>query len=553
MSNIRKVSRMKLPNPFLRRTRPSVYADNRSLATPEEAQGYVSGRSTEITEIIMGDQGAIILAGAPHIGKTALIHYLDDNSDICSWREELIDLKDLVDLDAIHFTSIDLTPLGRESPQNQYSAFQKQCIRALQAVYRPVDGSTFSTDLPGLRHLLAQAGYDHPNGRYFVMLDSIERLGHLYAHEITTDGKIETAQDRGLALLQQCGAIRMLIDLRDEFPYFGIILSIELQPRPDIGQQFSRISKHLSYDLARFTTMTLKAFSLDDARRFLQQKPESFGKNWATQFRTLTDTAIFTEQEENWLLEQAGTHPYILQQFCFHAFSYKQRHASVAGRWIPLEETFKRQIVDTVKERLSTFFTNIWDRVQQALDQCSDETKQQFYQMFLTSEAKPVQPVATWNSQDKDLRYILACEGLICFDRLQQNVYYPGRLLLEYLNEEIRKSGRAVVPATAGPATAFTTRTVWLTTSCPGSRSEHLSLSELEYRLLQQLLQSPQNCTEKMLMTAAWGKPIDRSTFMQRMHHLRKKLKKHCGEVEMIENRYGGQYSLTHPEWFHLQ
>jgi hypothetical protein len=52
-------------------------------------------------------------------------------------------------------------------------------------------------------------------------------------------------------------------------------------------------------------------------------------------------------------------------------------------------------------------------------------------------------------------------------------------------------------------------------------------------------------------MIEAWGKKIERQTFTQRMHHLRKKLREQCG-TEIIENRYGGLYSLNHPEWFHL-
>ncbi|HYT45213.1 MAG TPA: helix-turn-helix domain-containing protein, partial [Methylomirabilota bacterium] len=60
-----------------------------------------------------------------------------------------------------------------------------------------------------------------------------------------------------------------------------------------------------------------------------------------------------------------------------------------------------------------------------------------------------------------------------------------------------------------------------------------------------------QHCTEDELMQGAWGQRVERSTFTQRMHHLRKKLKEQCGE-EIIENRYGGNYSLKHPDWFHI-
>jgi DNA-binding response OmpR family regulator len=76
-------------------------------------------------------------------------------------------------------------------------------------------------------------------------------------------------------------------------------------------------------------------------------------------------------------------------------------------------------------------------------------------------------------------------------------------------------------------------RGIWFT--CSGSKPERLDLSDLEYRLLQTLLQHPEACTENMLMEGAWGKEIERSAFTQRMYHLRKKLKKLCGETEIIE------------------
>ncbi len=53
-------------------------------------------------------------------------------------------------------------------------------------------------------------------------------------------------------------------------------------------------------------------------------------------------------------------------------------------------------------------------------------------------------------------------------------------------------------------------------------------------------------------MQAGWGRPIDRSVFTQRMHHLRKKLRKYTGDEDIIENRYGGKYLLSQPEWLNF-
>ncbi|MBV9229746.1 MAG: helix-turn-helix domain-containing protein [Chloroflexi bacterium] len=497
----------------------------------------------------MGGQSAIILAGSPHIGKSALINYLEDSSSTWSWRKELAPLGDQLDLDAVHFVQIDLTPLETETMENMPAAFQSQCAMAVQSAYHEA-ASSYSSNLTGLRKLLRQAERENPRARYFVMLDSIERLGRLTTQSVRVDGEIETDQDRGLALLQQCGALRTLIDLNDEFLNFGIILSIETLPRPSISHQFSRVSKHLSDDLARFTTMMLKTFSWEDAIQFLKQGPESFGSIWAEQFKELKGTTIFSDEERFWLLEKAGTHPYFLQQFCFYTFNYKQKYAHVQGEWTSLEDIYKRQIIDTVKERLSTFLTNIWNRLQQALEQSHRETSKLFYDMLLTPGIHTNQKIAeeVWNEQKPELRYILANEGIICYDGLQ-HVRYPGEVLLNYLIQEAQEINERTGLSTP-PASSPVMRGLWVT--CPGSDPERLDLSDLEYRLLHTLLQHPEACTERTLMECAWGKEIERSAFTQRMHHLRKKLKKQCGETEIIENRYGGQYLLSHPEWFRL-
>jgi hypothetical protein len=53
-------------------------------------------------------------------------------------------------------------------------------------------------------------------------------------------------------------------------------------------------------------------------------------------------------------------------------------------------------------------------------------------------------------------------------------------------------------------------------------------------------------------MKGAWGKVIERSVFSQRMHQLRKKLKEQGVGTEIIENSYGGFYSLNYLDWVHL-
>ncbi|MGH2494315.1 MAG: hypothetical protein ACRDIV_06375, partial [Ktedonobacteraceae bacterium] len=56
------------------KTLPNPFRGRREIG--EMIIGHVSGRSGDIQEIVMGGQGGIILSGAPRIGKTSLVRYL---------------------------------------------------------------------------------------------------------------------------------------------------------------------------------------------------------------------------------------------------------------------------------------------------------------------------------------------------------------------------------------------------------------------------------------------------------------------------------------------
>jgi Transcriptional regulatory protein, C terminal len=542
-----------LPNPFFKRSWPSSIPLLKSddAALPLQMRGAASGRSADITEIITSGQSAIILAGAPRIGRSTLIHYLQSSPNGWSWRNELDMLQGQFDLNVIHFTQIDLGPLETAKVDGLRTTFEEQCAAAILKVSQSKqdDKKTFSPDRTTLRNFLRQESRENPNARYFVMLDGIERLGRSRTNGVS---QIEREQDVGLAVLQECGTIRLLVDLNDEFPNFGVILSIEALPGPSIGHQFSHVSKHLSYDLARFTTMTLKAFTWEDAHKYLQQEPESFGTAWADQFRALEENGcIFSPEEQEWLLEQAGTHPYLLQQFCFHAFLQKQKYTYIYGCWPTLKEEDKRQIIDTIKERLNTFLTNLWKRLQEALAASSHETQHMFYALLLILQAHPNRILEEWSKLGSELRYILSGEGLVCFD-MKQRVRGPGSVLLDYLSEKAQLSNERISSHTALPSST-NIRSAWLHITLPEREPTRLLLSEKEYSLLQTLLQHPQLCPEDILMKNVWGKEVDRSTLSQRMHQLRKKLKNYLGDNDVIENSYGGHYSLHHPEWFQLE
>jgi hypothetical protein len=527
-----------LPNPF------------RLTDTNKAITGHVSGRNTDIRNIIIGNQSAIFLTGAPLIGKTTLIRHLNETfqehctTSTWSWRDEseLAILRQAINLDQRYFVQIDLTSLLHLSQLSDiHQAFTKTCIETLWQIHR-LEDVTNLTGLKGLRELLCSMMQHHPEARYFIMLDAIERFS---PKEIRFSDAARTPdqapQEHALSVLNHSGIIRTLVDLLDEFPNFGVILSIASLPRPSMIDQFV----HVSADLARFTTTILQCFTWNDTAAFLAQKPEDFGEDWSQTFRSLGGDEIFTAREQEWIREQAGTHPYILHQLCWRMFHFKQIAASHQQQWSESTESLQRELIESVNERITPFLSLHWKRLQDVLDKSSPDTNNLFHG-FITSfkrkQAEETISEGNWDGAGKELRYILANEGLLRSDPLRP-IHYPGAILRSYLLQ------RALQTKTG----TSTSHGYWLTIKLPEQPRERLQLSTLEYSLLKILLQYPDKCSEEELMKAAWGETIEKARFTQRLHQLRKKLKEHSQNNELITNQYGGQYSLKHAEWLHLE
>lgn len=536
-------------------------------AASDAVTGRVSGRRTDIFDIVTGEQSALILAGAPSIGKSALIGYLARQPDApWSWRNELSDYRSARKLDQVYFVKLNLSRLaGIEDANMLHKSFVAECLVALQSIYQPAEKQLLveKQEAKGLRELthdlyklLDDISREQAHARCFVMLDTIEQLGRpstsagLSKLLELENSKARTRQERGLAILDRCDAIRTLVDLIDEFRIFGVIISLESLPRPTIGDQFTQVSA----DLARFTTKTLQIFTWDDSRAFVAQLPEYFPENWAQTFRELCADNIFSASEQAWLLEQAGTHPYLLQQYCMRAFHIKQQRASNSEVWEELREPDKQEIIEWIDERLSTFRLRTWQRLQEALKESSPETISEFnkYVESFTEkqeyrQAEDVINGPLWNELGPELHYIFCSEGILRHDPYQP-VYYPGAFMRSCIARKVKEDNEE---PTAQTSSSPAVRELYI--KRPSKESMRLSLSEREYHLLKTLLQKPNNCTEGELMRGAWGNIVARSVFTQRMHHLRKKLRDHCEGIEIIENRYGGYYSLNHSEWFHLE
>lgn len=522
-----------------------------NLDTSETITGHVSGRDTDIIEIITQNQNAVILAGASRIGKTSLLHYLQrPPHSQWSWRNELAILRDQLKLDDIHFVQMDLEPLEDiEDAGKLLENFIAQCGFALQSVLSP-DPSRQVFNLKELRQFLRDMRSQMPDTRLFLMLDAFKRLGQPGTRSFPMKSGARNDQERGLALLDHCGAIRTLVELIDEFNNLGVILAIESLPLSRVAHQFS----YISADLARFVTMTLQTFKWDDVSAFLAQDAENFGVDWANRFYDLSKNSIFSEAEQVWLREQAGTHPYLLHQLCVHAFEFKREQAIIHRDWIELEESDKNQLIEKMHERLSTFFARIWKkRLQEALETGTPETKRKFYEfvhLLAQTSASDVIETDFWDYLGPELHYILSNEGLLRNDPYQP-IHYPGAILQTYLVQKAFE-GDLIATVTPSPSIPVSSSGHWLLIQRTGASPERVSLSELEYRLLKSLLKRPTHCSDQQLIKEAWGKLIERGVFSQRMFQLRKKLRSHCDDIEIID-RYKGEYLLTHPEWLQLE
>lgn len=506
--------------------------------------GHVSGRSKDIINIVYSDQSAIILSGAPRIGKTALLRYLQTSPTApWSWRqeEEILLLQNQKVLNAIHFAQIDLTPLEsiyqNSTEKEIYQQFLEQCGQALRQIYGSENQET-PIDLKSIRDFLRQMKRNQPDIRCFLLLDNIDRLGLDTPSFLQRNTRAKTPQELGIALLDSCEIIRALTGLIDEFSNFGVILALESLPRAKMDAQFSQVSA----DLAHFSTTTLQAFTWNDAQAFLAQTPEQFGDNWKLQFAERGGTTIFSPCEQQWIHEQAGTHPYILQQFCLHTFYFKQLRAERDDQWTDIEDEDKPYLIQQVKTQIITFLNRLWKRLQGALDTVDADTRERFFSFISSLAEKPIGETFTstaWNDLGTDIQYILSNEGIVRYDPFQP-VHYPGALLSDYLTQKVADTG------------AITARQTRLIINFPEKPSEPILLSKLEYNIMKTLLQQyPKRSTEAELVKAGWGATVESKTFTQRMYQLRKKLKGESSH-EIIANHYGGFYSLPHPEWLHL-
>jgi hypothetical protein len=238
-----------------------------------------------------------------------------------------------------------------------------------------------------------------------------------------------------------------------------------------------------------------------------------------------------------------------LQQCCHYLFKYK---TYLASKW-RLEDSDKEQLLSIIYEQISTFLSRTRKRLQEAIANSTniervDKEFQSFIALCAQKSAEDTLDISFWDGLDPELRYILHSEGIVRYDPFRP-VYFPGTILRDYLAQQVKgKNKTSAVQSIA----ATSEHGHWLHIHRPDMETKHIGLSKLEYRLLKTLLQHADYCTEQELIQSAWENGTERANLTQRLHKLRKKLEEQLDGAGIIENRYGGIYSMTHIDWLEL-
>src|SRR5205807_262733 len=111
-----------------------------------------------------------------------------------------------------------------------------------------------------------------------------------------------------------------------------------------------------------------------------------------------------------------------LQQLCLHTFHFKRQYAYNYGGWTEIkDDDHKKQLIETFNERLATFFSHLWDRLEAALKESSQKTKNKYADFIKEINGKNAYEVIDntfWNDLGQELHYILRSEGIVRHDPL---------------------------------------------------------------------------------------------------------------------------------------
>jgi len=225
-------------------------------------------------------------------------------------------------------------------------------------------------------------------------------------------------------------------------------------------------------------------------------------------------------------------HPYLLQGLCYLAFEAHREHWEETHCWEPLTAREREEVAHTARQVFSLVCARIGKRIARRVWPKEPEAD------LLLRLARALSP-RRGAPLEPELREHLWNEGLLVSPHGR-----PCELFVSCISHGSERTTAGVTaPVTPTPPLAVVPGRVRLRASTGEWRI--VRLSPLEYRLLAALKHAAgTEVSREALMDAGWNEPVSLSTFSQRLHQLRRKLRDVLGD-DCIENTYGSGYRLN--------
>lgn len=492
---------------------------------------YFAGRTDQVKAIIRGGLdpagGRLFnVSGPDKIGRTSLLHYVQWLARWCyatrrSGSSGPENLQEMLRVRGVRLVApyVNLKLIdsrvaevaSQNSPDAVRAAVERTLASEIDREIRHATGEPQSTDRDGvaLHEILDRMLSVQDDWRVMLMMDHAERL---------LDVRLLTAVRDFLATLN------------DSVRGFGLVLAFGVSGELGGEDSFRRAKQieSLVNETSSFLSMVADHIGLgllddEEIRGFLA-------------LDTFPGENAFAIQEQDWLLDVAGGHPYLLNLAAQQLWQETQRGADGSQR---------DRAMATIRPRIESFTNAGLARVSAAVGATT-------LTRMLPSLA--VADVATPLDDFRPAAEALAGEGLLVAHGDRWRV--PSTLVRNALRESLLKPGWVPQVHTRDVEAQVVVMV--------GTMTVPLDLTPMELRLLEQLVLVGDHglAGKGVLLEALWdvpqaspGSPPDRRSEMrltQRLSTLRKKLMSALGE-DPIVNVYGEGYRLRDPERFKVR
>jgi hypothetical protein len=484
-----------------------------AVGKPAQPEHFV-GRLEALRHLLRVLPSIVGITGPEYIGRTSLLRFLNDPRAYDRWQRTVPNptaaRQVVAQLRQWRFFYLDLRRfLTTNDTQERSYEFLRALDRALrQFLHEPgIDGDTPATT-EGTFDLVRRIRRNLSTGplaeqQVCLLLDSADLL-------MRNSPACQRNPEHWLGNTSIPTTVALLVETA---PNFGVVLAAT---QSAIDQ---RELSSISPVWARMVPMRLGPLTAEEARVLVALTPDD-APAWQR----------FSPEEQDWLLEQAGTHPYLLQGLCYLMFEAHHDHREATGQWEPLTDAEREEVLHMAHHTFDSICLRIGKEIAQRIWPKEPEVD------LLHKLARTL--IAHHNmATEYDLRDALKGYGLL--------VPYQSRPCELFVasvsrNAEFSRAAAPTVAPPPPPAVAAGRIRVRM----PDGAWRVVRLSPLEYRLLAALKRAGSaEVSREALMTAGWGQPVSLSTFSQRLHQLRRKLHDVLG-ADCIENTYGSGYRL---------